>query len=71
MQLAERASTPTLQITFADLAKQWNRLANELDDAHALLKALNELDLKTASTSPNEGNLSAAMPLDRGQAQVQ
>ena len=45
-QLAETASSPTLQQTFADLAKQWNRLANELDDAHALLKALNELDLK-------------------------
>ena len=33
MQLAETASSPTLQKTFADLAKQWNRLANELDDA--------------------------------------
>ena len=60
-----------MQQTFLDLAKQWTRLANELDDAYALLKALNELDLKTASTSPNESDLSAAMPLDRGQAQVQ
>ena len=51
MQLAETASGPTLQKTFADLAKQWNRLANELDDAHALLKALNELDLKEATIS--------------------
>jgi uncharacterized protein YbaP (TraB family) len=51
LQLAETASSPTVQRTFADLAKQWNRLANELDDAHALLKALNELDLKTASES--------------------
>ena len=51
MGLAEMASSPTLQKTFADLAKQWNRLANELDDAHALLKALNELDLKEATTS--------------------
>ena len=40
----------------ADLAKQWNRLANGLDDAYALLKALNELDLKEATTS--DGNLS-------------
>ena len=48
-QLAETASSPTVQKTFADLAKQWDKLANELDDAHALLKALNELDLKTAS----------------------
>jgi hypothetical protein len=55
-QLAETASSPTLQQTFADLAKQWNRLANELDDAYALLKALNELDLKEATTS--DGNLS-------------
>jgi hypothetical protein len=57
MQLAETASSPTLQKTFADLAKQWNRLANELDDAHAFLKALNELDLKEATTS--DGDLSS------------
>jgi hypothetical protein len=56
MQLAETASGPTLQKTFADLAKQWNRLANELDDAHSLQKALNELDLKEATTS--DGDLS-------------
>ena len=31
MQLAETASSPTLQKTFADLAKQWNRLAKELE----------------------------------------
>ena len=49
MKLAETASSPTLQQTFLDLAKQWKRLANELDDAYALLKALNELDQKTAS----------------------
>jgi len=55
-QLAETTSSPTLQKTFADLADQWNRLANELEDAHALLKALNELDLKEATTS--DGNLS-------------
>ena len=48
MQLAETASSPTVQKTFADLATQWNRLANELDDAHALLKALNDLDLRNA-----------------------
>ena len=57
MQLAETASSPTLQQTFADLAKQWNRLANELDDAHALLQALNELDLKEATTF--DGDLSS------------
>jgi hypothetical protein len=55
MQLAETASGPTLQKTFADLAKQWNRLANELDHAHALQKALNELDLKEATTSDGFG----------------
>jgi len=32
-QLAETTSSPTLQKTFADLADQWNRLANELEDA--------------------------------------
>jgi hypothetical protein len=54
MRLAETASSPTLQKTFADLAKQWSRLANELDDAYALLKALNELDLKEATTSDDD-----------------
>jgi hypothetical protein len=48
-QLAETASSPTVQKTFADLAVQWDRLANEVDDAHALLNALNEIDLKGAS----------------------
>jgi hypothetical protein len=57
MGLAEMASSPTIQKTFADLAKQWNRLANEQDDADALLKALNELDLKEAMTS--DGDLSS------------
>jgi hypothetical protein len=57
MQLAETASSPTLQQTFFDLAKQWTRLANELDDAYALLEALNELDLEEASTS--DGDLSS------------
>jgi hypothetical protein len=70
MQLAETASSPTVQKTFADLATQWNRLANELDDAHALLKALNKLDLETVSASP-DGDLLAAMPPDQGPARVQ
>lgn len=65
MQLAETASSPTLQQTFADLAKQWNRLANELDDAHALLQALNELDLKEAATS--DGDLSSLEKTKAGQ----
>ena len=56
MKLAETAGSPTVQQTFLDLAKQWTRLANELDDAYALLKALNELDLREATTS--DGNLS-------------
>jgi hypothetical protein len=47
-QLAETSSL-TVQKTFADLAKQWDRLANELDEAHALLNAMNELDPKGAS----------------------
>ena len=68
--LPRRRSSPTLQQTFLDLAKQWRRLANELDDAYALLKALNELDLKAASTSP-DGDLLAAMPPDQGPTRVQ
>ena len=59
-QLAETASSPTLQQTFLDLAKQWTRLANELVDAYGLLNALNELDLKP--THSKDGDLSAAMP---------
>jgi hypothetical protein len=51
MRLAETASSPTVQKTFADLAEQWNRLANELEDALALLKALNEIDLKPMPNS--------------------
>jgi hypothetical protein len=43
--LARTASSPTVQKTFTDLADQWDRLANELEDAFALLSALNELDL--------------------------
>ena len=57
VQLAETARSATVQKTFADLAKQWNRLANELDHAHALQKALNELDLKEGTTS--DGDLSS------------
>ena len=34
MKLADTASSPTLQKTFLDLANQWTRLANELDDAY-------------------------------------
>jgi len=60
MQLAETASSPTLQKTFADLAKQWNRLSNELDDAYALLNALNELDLKEATASDGDSSLEKA-----------
>jgi len=51
MKLAKTAGSPTVQQTFLDLAKQWTRLANELDDAYALLKAMNELDLKTLSST--------------------
>ena len=57
MKLAETTSSPTVQQTFLDLAKQWTRLANELVDAYALLNALNELDLEEASTS--DGDLSS------------
>ena len=62
MHLAKTASSPTVQKTLADLAKQWKRLANELDDAQALQKALDELDLKTKSelelSSRDDGELS-------------
>ena len=50
MLLAKTSSSPTVQKTFADLADQWSRLANELDDALTLLKAMNELDLKASSS---------------------
>ena len=60
MKLAETAGSPTVQQTFLDLAKQWTRLANELDDAYALLNAMNELDRKPSSgndTLPNDSHL--------------
>jgi hypothetical protein len=62
MKLAEAASSPTVQQTFLDLARQWTRLANEPDDAYALLNALNALELKPASgndTLPNDGEPSS------------
>jgi hypothetical protein len=73
MHLAKTASSPTVQKTLADLAKQWKRLANELDDAQALQKALDELDRKTASESdlsfpdesehPGQGEVAPTAPL--------
>ena len=69
MKLGETASSPTLQKTFLDLAKRWTTLANELDDAYALLKALNELDQKTASeldlSSFDDGDLSGRQQAPR------
>jgi hypothetical protein len=44
MQLAETASSPTIQKTFFDLARQWKKLASDLEDAERLLEALNRLD---------------------------
>ena len=44
MQIAKTASSPTIQQTFFDLARRWHRLASDLDDAHALLEAVNRLD---------------------------
>jgi hypothetical protein len=44
MQIAKTASSPTIQQTFFDLARQWDRLASDLDDAYALLEAVNKLD---------------------------
>ena len=67
-QLAETTSSPTVQKTFADLADQWNRLANELEDAHALLKALNELDLKEATTSDGNFSLRRRTPVNKRDA---
>ena len=60
MKLAETAGSPTVQQTFLGLAKQWTRLANELDDAYALLNAMNELHRTPSSgndTLPNDGDL--------------
>ena len=49
MLIAKTATSPTIQRTFFDLANQWAKLANELDDALRLLDAVNELDRKGAS----------------------
>lgn len=47
MLIAETSTSPTVQQTFLDLAKQWDRLANELERALDLLDAVNKLDLKS------------------------
>jgi hypothetical protein len=50
LHLAARASrSPTVQRTFTDLANQWNKLAEDLDNAYALLNAMNELEVRSAS----------------------
>ena len=47
MLIAETSTSPTVQQTFLDLAKQWDRLANELEMALDLLDAVNKLDSKS------------------------
>ena len=47
MLIAETSTSPTVQQTFVDLAKQWDRLANELEKALGLLDAVNKLDSKS------------------------
>ena len=47
--IAESATSPTIQKTFFDLARQWHRLARDLDDAYKLRDALNKLDGKSGS----------------------
>jgi hypothetical protein len=49
MLIAEKASSPTIQKTFFDLANKWAALADELDDALRLRDAVNELDQRTSS----------------------
>ena len=74
MKLAETTSSPTVQQTFLDLAKQWTRLANELGrHLYALLNALNQLDHKPTLPSDevlsgdevrsSDEDLSTVMPL--------
>jgi hypothetical protein len=48
MRLAKEATTSQSQETFQNLAQSWTRLAAELEDAQALLNALNEMELKNA-----------------------
>jgi hypothetical protein len=45
LQLAEAASSPEVRRSFLELAQHWNRIAVELEDAQALLDALNQVDL--------------------------
>ena len=57
MQLAESAISPDLRQRLIDLAKQWDRIAVELEDTQALLNTLNQLDLggTTASDDLRQG----------------
>jgi hypothetical protein len=44
MQIADETTNSEVRRTFVDLAHHWNRIAVELDDAQALLNALNGAD---------------------------
>jgi hypothetical protein len=44
--LAKQASTEASKQTFLSLSKSWTRLAAELQDAGALLKALSEIEVE-------------------------
>ena len=54
MLLAKEATTAQTKQTFQNLAQSWTRLAAELEQAQALLKALNGLEFKNAPASSDK-----------------
>ena len=52
MQIADETTNSEVRRTFVDLAHNWNRIAVELEDAQALLNALNELT--DSASSPGQ-----------------
>ena len=48
--LAKEATAAQSKEIFQNLAQSWNRLAAELEDVQALLNALNEMELRNASS---------------------
>ena len=60
IELAGRSRSPTVQKIFNDLAAKWVSLANEQENATALLQAVNELE-----TPPRHAHVYATNHVER------
>jgi hypothetical protein len=62
MLLAKRASTEESKQTFLGLSRSWTRLAAELADAEAFLKAISEIEVTDPPQAENPSPMSDAPP---------